>query len=73
MVELLRTTDLVLLSFVEALLKDAGIEAIVLDAHASVVDGSVMAIPRRIMARDKDAAQARAVLREAGIPLSPSP
>jgi hypothetical protein len=70
LVELLRTTDLVLLSFVEALLKDAGIDAIVLDTHASVVDGSVMAVPRRVMALEKDAARARATLREAGITLS---
>ena len=73
MEELLRTNDVVLLSFVEALLKDAGIEAVVLDVHASVMDGSVMAIPRRVMARAEDALRARAVLREAGIAVSPRP
>ena len=67
MVELLRTNDMVLLSFAEALLRDAGVEPIVLDLHASVMDGSVVAIPRRLMAASEDEALARRVLRDAGM------
>jgi hypothetical protein len=37
MKELLRTTDPVLLSWLIALLADAGIEAIVLDTHTSII------------------------------------
>ena len=67
MIELMRTNDLVRLSFVEALLRDAGVEPLVLDAYASVMDGSVLAIPRRLMVDDDDEALARRVLREAEI------
>ena len=47
MVELLRTNDLVKLSFLGAVLRDGGIEPIVLDQHMSVLEGSAGAIPRR--------------------------
>jgi hypothetical protein len=54
------------LSFLTALLADAGIETIVLDAHTSVMDGSIGAIPRRLCVAADDEAQARRVLRDAG-------
>lgn len=66
MKELLRTTDVVRLSWLTALLADAGIEAIVLDSHMSVLEGSVNAIPRRLMVGTDDHRQARRVLAEAG-------
>ncbi len=49
MVELLRTNDLVYLSFVQHTLNEAGIEHTVLDQYASAVEGSISAIPRRIV------------------------
>jgi len=64
--EILRTTDIVRLSWLTALLADAGIEAVVLDQHTSVLEGSIGAIPRRLMVAADDAAQALRVLREAG-------
>jgi hypothetical protein len=64
--ELLRTNNLVLLSFLEALLVDAGIEPIILDVHASVMDGSALAVPRRLMVWGAEAERARRVLSEAG-------
>ncbi len=60
------TNDLVRLSFLLALLADAGIEAMVLDAHASAVEGSIGAIPRRIVVQAAAASRAERVLREAG-------
>lgn len=54
------------LSFLVALLADAGIAAVLLDQHASVMDGSIGAIPRRIAVADADVARARQVLAEAG-------
>jgi Putative prokaryotic signal transducing protein len=60
------SNDPVRLSFLVALLADAGIEAMVLDQHASVMDGSVNAIPRRLAVADEDERQARRVLAEAG-------
>ena len=64
--ELLRTTDVVRLSWLTALLSDAGIETVVLDNHMSVLEGSVVAIPRRLMVDTDDYRQARRVLTEAG-------
>lgn len=66
MKELLRTNDLVKISWVSSLLSDSGIEAVVLDAHASVVEGSVLAIQRRIMVADDDLAEARRLLDDVG-------
>lgn len=63
---ILSSTNPVRLSFVIALLADAGIDAIVLDTHASIVDGSIGAIPRRIMVDDDAHAQAMEILRQAG-------
>jgi hypothetical protein len=63
---LVTSNDPVRLSFLTALLADAGIAAIVLDAHTSAVEGSIGAIPRRLMVAAEDERQARQVLREAG-------
>lgn len=60
------TNDPVRLSFLAALLRDAGIESMLLDAHVSAVEGSIGAIPRRLMVADADEARARDVLAEAG-------
>ncbi len=60
------TNDMVRLSFLRALLADAGIAVTVLDGHTSAVEGSIGAIPRRLVVADGDAAQARRVLVEAG-------
>lgn len=67
MVELLRTNDPVLLSYIRALLADAAVDAIILDEHTSVIEGSIGAIPRRLMVPTADAVRARALLTEAGI------
>ncbi len=66
MIELLRSNDPVRLSWIQALLADAGIEAVVFDQHMSVLEGSASAIPRRIMVRDEAESRARRVLEEAG-------
>ena len=65
MKELLRTNDLVRLSWVEALLSDAGIECLVLDQHTSLVEGSIGAIQRRLMVDDLDHSRAKSVIADA--------
>jgi hypothetical protein len=60
------SNDPVRLSFLTALLADAGITAVVLDAHTSAIEGSIGAIPRRLMVATEDEPQARRVLQEAG-------
>jgi hypothetical protein len=66
--EILRTNDPVLLSFAEALLADARIPFDVLDRHAAAVDGSILAVARRVVVDDADAAAASALLDGAGVP-----
>ncbi len=61
-----KTNDPVRLSFLVALLQDAGIDAIVLDAHMSTVEGSIGAIPRRVVVPAEDSVAALRILREAG-------
>jgi hypothetical protein len=60
------SNDPVRLSFLTALLADAGIAATVLDAHTSAVEGSIGAIPRRLVVAAADEWRARQVLKEAG-------
>jgi hypothetical protein len=66
MKELVRTNDAVRLSWLQALLNSAGIDAIVLDMHTSIIEGSIGAIQRRLMVDDADHPRARAILAEAG-------
>ena len=67
MKELLRTTDPTVIAFATALLDGEGIEAFQLDVHMSVLDGSLGILPRRLMVRDEDHAQATRVIRDNGI------
>jgi hypothetical protein len=67
MEELLRTNDLVLISFIEALLRDAGIHALVFDQNMSVIEGSLGVLPRRVLVASEDLAPARRLLEQAGI------
>ena len=60
------SNDPVRLSFLTALLADAGVAAFLLDAHTSAVEGSIGAIPRSLAVREEDEARARRVLAEAG-------
>ena len=62
MKELLRTNDVVLLSFAKSMLEDHGIEPIVLDSYTSVVEGSLGVLPRRLMVVDDDESRARDLL-----------
>jgi 7-keto-8-aminopelargonate synthetase-like enzyme len=67
MVELLRTNDAVLLSFVRALLEAERIQVFDLDQHASVMDGSMAMVQRRLMVDDKDERAARQLLKDADL------
>ncbi|RJF94847.1 DUF2007 domain-containing protein [Oleomonas cavernae] len=67
MEELIRTNDLVLISFVESMLKAEGIVVAVLDGHTSAVDGSLGLLPRRIMVDVDDKDRARWLLAQAGV------
>ena len=60
------SNDPVRLSFLTALLADAGIESVLLDQHTSITEGSIGAIQRRLVVASDDYSRAHRVLVEAG-------
>jgi len=64
--EIIRSNDLIRLSFLAALLKDAGIESAIADTHASVAQGSLGILPQRLMVAEDRYESAVRVLTEAG-------
>ena len=67
MIELLRTNDPVVVSFVESLLRDAGIEFFVADQNMSIMEGSLGSLPRRVMIDEERVEVARRLLADAGV------
>ena len=62
---LLKTNNPVTLSYASHVLGEAGIESVVFDENASIMDGSMGAVPRRLMVLDEDFSRAERLLREA--------
>ena len=67
MVELVRTNDIVLISFIESLLTQAGVAFFVADQHMSAVEGSLGFLPRRILVDAREHQRARRLMQEAGL------
>ncbi len=67
MIELLRSNDLVLMSFLEALFRDAGIPHTIVDQNMSALDGSIGILPRRMLVADDRLDAARRLVRDAGL------
>src|SRR5690606_37281634 len=67
MIELVRTNDPVVISFIESLMRDAGIGFLVADQNMSVMDGSLGILPRRILVESERAEEARRILADAGV------
>lgn len=65
MKELIRTNDAVYLSFAQAVLAAEGIETVIFDAHMASTDGSIGALPRRLMVAEEDFNRAKAILEAA--------
>ena len=61
----LKTNDPVVLNYAANVLSQEGIESVVFDTHASVMDGSMGMLPRRLMVLDEDFARAERLLRDA--------
>jgi len=61
----LKSTDPVVLSYAVNVLSQEGIESVVFDTHASIMDGSMGFLPRRLMVADDDFPRAQALLRDA--------
>jgi hypothetical protein len=66
MVTLLRTTNLVRLSFLQALLRDSAIEAQVFDANISALEAGIGAFPCRLMVDEGRLLAAKTILDDAG-------
>jgi hypothetical protein len=65
MIELAKTFDPVHLSFLRAVLAEAGVAVVVLDAGAGAILPG--AIPTRLMVAERDAWRARRALADAGV------
>ena len=65
MEELVRTNDAVFLSWLTARLNGENIDAVVLDTHTSVMEGSISAIQRRVMVESHNLHRAKLLLIEA--------
>ncbi|PTQ73456.1 DUF2007 domain-containing protein [Celeribacter persicus] len=64
MKQLLRTTDPTQIVYAKALLSGEDIDCFEMDVHMSVLEGSIGILPRRLMVRDEDFAQARRILKD---------
>jgi hypothetical protein len=62
-----RTNDPVLVSFLSALFRDAGIVCHVADVHMSIVEGSIGIFPRRVCVGEDDVVRAVRLLTDAGL------
>lgn len=67
MKELIRTNDVVLLSFAESLMRDADIPCMVADQSMSVLEGSLGLLAKRLLVAEDRAGQARRIFIDAGL------
>ena len=61
----LKSNNPVVLSYATHVLEESGIEAQIFDTHASIMDGSMAMLPRRLMVSDDDFNRAQSLLRVA--------
>lgn len=64
---IVRANDPVLISFVEALLREAGIGVYIADTHMSIMEGSIGAFPRRVLVTADDWTRAAEILEDADL------
>ncbi len=62
--ELVRTNDPVLLNYLENLLQQAGITALIADSNMSILEGSIGMLPRRLLVHEDNAEEARKLIKE---------
>ena len=70
MKELLRSNDPTVIAFASALLDGEGIASFELDVNISILEGSIGILPRRLMVREAELAQARRVMTDNDIEIS---
>ena len=62
MIELFRSNDPIELSWAQSVLADEGIISHIFDYHASIIEGSIGALPRRLMVDGEMESRAKYVL-----------
>lgn len=67
MQEIIRSNDMVLLSFVRATLDSEGVTFLVTDGNMSVLEGSLGVLASRVLVPDDEADEARRLLTEVGV------
>ncbi len=72
MIELLRSNDVVLMSFVRSLLSDANIPFEHLDQNMSIMEGSLGVLQSRMMVAEHRLGEARTLLGDAGVEIAQS-
>jgi len=65
MKELLRTNNAIEMSWTKAILSEVGIECVLMDQHASIMEGSICAIQQRLMVLEDDFDRAKRVIEAA--------
>ena len=64
MKEVIRTNNLILISRVQTILDEAGIQNKLLDTHASNIEGNISAIQRRLIVSDDDFHQSQKLIND---------
>ena len=62
--EILRTNNLILISRIQSILNDAGIQNKLLDTHASNIEGNISAIQRRLVVSNNDFQQSQKLIND---------
>ena len=68
--ELLRTNDLTVIAYANAILNESGIDVFELDVNTSILEGSLGILPRRLMVREADLAIAQNLMQDHKISLA---
>ena len=61
--ELIRSNDIVFISWLQAMLAGDGIEAVVFDQYVSAIEGQAGPVQRRVMVLDEDLVRAQLILK----------
>ena len=64
MKEVIRTNNLILISRVQTILDEAGIQNKLLDTHASNIEGNISAIQRRLVVSNDDFHQSQKLIND---------
>ena len=73
MKQLLRTSDMSIIAFAQALLQGEGIDCFEMDVNMSVLEGGIGIFPRRLMVRSDDFPAAARTMRDNGIEVYDGP